>query len=434
MSDRYDVAARLAEGKAAVERFQTYVQACQTLGYQQPDLTGHASQVGDWYDTEVGLDLQVLDGDAAELRAALTAVDEALSVQRTQATELAAAWRGSGAESAARFIQQHCDAAEAVAAHIRAASECCATLRDDLWQAVDGKVATTVAIDELSAPERSAWLAAAGALRSGGADRSAAEVMVHQQVMPYVDSDIRNDWLAAMSAASASVAASYDAAIHALTSMCDIRFDIPGDLGPRWLPTECPPSAVPPVMSLPAGPLSTAPAAAPAPQPVSAAPQHRPAGEPEVRPPESTSPLGESAGSSTGAGGLGGVAGGIGGVVGSIVDGIGSLIGALTGGLGDVSGDPPLDDPVDVDQPDEPADENEDHAESVTADEPLVPDQPGEQLTGSPPAAIEAVDAPAAPPPIDSPPVEQTPPTAGPPPDGSTPCEIAEDQLPQAGQ
>jgi len=434
VSDRYDVAARLAEGKAAVEHFQTYVQACQTLGYQQPDLTAHASQVGDWYDTEKGLDLVVLDGDAAELRAALTAVDEALWVQRTQATELAAAWRGSGAESASQFIQQHCDAAEAVAAHVRAAAECCATLRDDLWQAVDGKVATTVAIDERSAPERSAWLAAARAVRSGGADRSAAEVMVHQQVMPYVDSDIRNDWLAAMSAASASVAASYDAAIHALTSMCDIRFDIPGDLGPRWQPAESPVSAAPPVMSLPAGPLSTVPAAAPAPQPVSEAPQHRSAGEAEVLPPESTTPLGESAGLSTGAGGLGGLAGGIGGVVGSIVDSIGGLIGALTGGLGDVSGDPLLDDPVNVDQPDEPADENEDHAESVAADEPLVPEQPGEQRTGSPPAAAEAVDAPAAPPPIDSPPADQTPPPAGPPPDGSTPCEIAEDQLPQAGQ
>ena len=45
MSDRFDVAARLAEGRQAVEHTQTYVSACQALGYQQPDLTAHASQV-----------------------------------------------------------------------------------------------------------------------------------------------------------------------------------------------------------------------------------------------------------------------------------------------------------------------------------------------------------------------------------------------------
>ena len=163
MSSRYDVAARLAEGESAVEHTQTYVRACQALGYQQPDLTAHPSQVADWYDTEAGLDLRVLDGDTAELRAAVTAIEEALWVQRTQVTELAAAWRGSGAESAARFLQRHCDAAAEVAAHVRAAAEQCATLRDDVWQAVDGKVATTVAIDERRAAERSTWLSAAHA-------------------------------------------------------------------------------------------------------------------------------------------------------------------------------------------------------------------------------------------------------------------------------
>ncbi len=236
MSDRYDVAARLAEGRPAVEHTQIYVRACQALGYQQPDLTAHPSQVGDWYDTEAGLDLRVLDGDVAELRAAVTAIEEALWVQRTQVTELAAAWRGSGAESATRFLQRHCDVAAEVAAHVRAAAEHCATLRDDVWQSVDGKVATTVAIDERRAAQRSTWLAAAHAVTSGSGDRSAAEVVVHQQVIPYVDNDIRNDWLAAMSSANASVAASYDTAIHALASTRDVGFDIPGDLGPSWQP------------------------------------------------------------------------------------------------------------------------------------------------------------------------------------------------------
>ncbi len=61
--------ARLAEGRPAVEHTQTYVQACHVLGYQHPDLTAHGSQVLDWYETESGLDLRVLDDDSAELRA-----------------------------------------------------------------------------------------------------------------------------------------------------------------------------------------------------------------------------------------------------------------------------------------------------------------------------------------------------------------------------
>ena len=148
-------------------------------------------------------------------------------------------------------------------------------LRDDVWQAVDGKVATTVTIDERSAAERSTWLAAARAVTAG--DRSASEVIVQRQVMPFVDNDIRNDWLAAMSSAKASIAASYDTAIHALASMRDVRFDIPGDLGPSRRPEErtipamapslplppgpLPASALPPGLLL-AGPLPTVPAAA----------------------------------------------------------------------------------------------------------------------------------------------------------------------------
>ena len=227
MADRYDVAARLAEGWPAVEHTATYVRACQALGYQQPDLTAHPSQVRDWYETEAGLDLRVLDADTAELRAAVTAIEEALWMQRTQVTDLAAAWRGSGAESATRFLQRHCDVAAQVAAHVRAAAEHCAALRDDVWQSVDGKVATAVAIDERRAAERAAWLAAANAVTAGSGDRPAAEVVVHQQLIPYVDNDIRNDWLAAMSSADASVAASYDTAIHALSATGDVTIRHP---------------------------------------------------------------------------------------------------------------------------------------------------------------------------------------------------------------
>lgn len=450
MSDKYDVAGRLAEGHGAVEHIETYVRACQTLGYQQPELTAHRSQVQEWYGTEAGLDLRVLDGDAAGLSAAVTAIDEALWMQRTQVTELAAAWRGAGAESAARFLQRHCDAAEEVAAHVRAAAQHYATLRDDVWQAVDGKVATTVAIDERRAAERPTWLAAAQAVTAGAGDPSAAEVVVHQQVMPFVDNDIRNDWLAAISSANASVAGSYDTAIHALASTRDVRFDIPGDLGPRWQPyvDDGPVVAGPPTTSPPTSPTPTVPAAAPAQQPTPEAPQRLSAAEPAVTPSEPAAALGDAAGLSAGAGGLGGLGGttgGIGGVLGSIVDSIGSLLGSLTGGLGggDGVGDGPagLEDDrlTDDDQPDE-------------ADEANAPIEPAGQGDVDPePSAVESTsgateptptvgDPPPVEPPADAERADAEPAVAGPPQaaaptaDGSTPCEIAEDQLPQVGQ
>ena len=198
MADRFDVSARLAEGRPAVEHTQTYVDACHQLGYQQPDLTAHTSQVWDWYDSEVGLDLQILDDDTGALRAAVNAIEEALWVQRTQVTELAVAWRGSGADTAMRFLQRHCDVAADVAAHVGAAAEHYAALRDDVWKSVDGKVANAVAIDERRAAERSSWLAACHSVTAGTGDRSTAEEVIRQQVKPYVDNDIRNDWLAAM--------------------------------------------------------------------------------------------------------------------------------------------------------------------------------------------------------------------------------------------
>src|SRR6202020_1551540 len=104
-------------------------------------------------------------------------------------TELAAAWRGPGADSAARFLQRHSDAAAEVAMRVRAAAEGYAALRDNLWRLIDGKVASTIAIDERRLAERSAWLAAAHTVTAGAGDRSAAEELVRQQVTPYVDND-----------------------------------------------------------------------------------------------------------------------------------------------------------------------------------------------------------------------------------------------------
>jgi hypothetical protein len=258
-----------------------------------------------------------------------------------------------------------------------------------------------------------------------------------------VDNDIRNDWLAAMSSADASVAASYDTAIHALAATRDVSFDIPGDLGPSWTPAfdERSGVAAAPAVALPAGPMPTAPAAAPGPPPpMPEAPQELPATGDAA----SANPLGDAAGLSSGAGGLGGLGGttgGIGGVVGSIVDSIGSLLGSLAGGLG--GGPDAGDDPLDLDDADDPlVDDDADDADADKPDGEVPPSTdnvvPAAPVIEYPPTAAEVVGEPAAQQvdaPTDMPPpAEQVPPAAAPPEDGSTPCEIAEDQLPQVGQ
>jgi hypothetical protein len=463
VADWLDVAARLDEGRPAVEHTQTYVRACHVLGYQHPDLTAHDSQVCDWYETEAGLDLRVLDDDSAELGAAVNAIDEALQLPRAQLAELSAAWSGSGADSAARFLQRHCDASAAVVAHVRAAAQGCAALRDNLWQQVDGKVATAVAIDDRRLGERSAWLAAAHTVTTGAGDRSAADELVHDQINPYVDKDIRTDWLTAMRSTTASVVASYDAAIHALTSAPEVRFEIPGELGPSWrqmfdepLGSSSAPRATPEV-ALPADPVPTMPAAASIPPPpTTVAPPTFPAdalGDLSSLTPGLAAPLGDATGLPTGAGnlgGLGGLAGNIGGVVGKIVDGIGGLLGSLADGLADPPGprDALLDDPLDADDPvaDE-SDQADDTDDDTTDNKPH--DDAAEPAGEGPSAADDAVDEPAAqqvtpPPPDTPPPAEASPaapppadpaaPTSAPQPDEKTPCEIAADQLPQAGQ
>jgi hypothetical protein len=459
VADRFDVSARLAEGRPAVEHTQTYVDACHQLGYQQPDLTAHASQVWDWYDAEAGLDLRVLDDDAAALHAALNAIEEALWVQRTQVTELAAGWRGSGADTAMRFLQRHCDVAAEVAAHVRAAAERYPALRDDMWKSVDGKVAHAVAIDERTAAQRSTWLTAAHSVMTGTGERSTGEEVIRQQVKPYVDNDIRNDWLAAMGSASASVASSYDQAIHALASTFEVRFDIPGDFGPSWQPAvaERPATEATPTITPPAEPAPTVPAAATAIRPpTSPEPQRLSTDMPDDMasvPTELADPLGDGSGLATGAGnlgGLGGITGGVGGVVGSIVDSIGSILGSLAGGLGDGSGSGPsladhgvadnalTDDFLGPDDANTPEDaDTDDKAEPVSVDDAAAPEPPVDSVTENLPTTSDSVAEPVAqqldPPPA-APPADQPPPGAVPHTDGTTACEIAEDELPQAGQ
>ncbi|MBV9350563.1 MAG: hypothetical protein JOZ23_03370 [Mycobacterium sp.] len=479
MANRLNVAARLAEGRSAVEHTQTYVWACHALGYQHPDLTIHGCQVRDWYDSEDGLDLWVLDDDCAKLRAAANATDEALSRQRAQLAVFAGAWSGPGGAAALSFLQRHCHAGEAVVADVRAAAERCAALRDELWQLIDRKVLTAIAVDDRRLAERPAWLAAAQTVMTRAGDRAVAEKLVEQQVEPYVDNDIRGDWLTAMRSTPVSVDASFDAVTDAVTATPPARFELPGDLGLRCqqfdepLPpiaavsvpiTPAAGGATPPVDPEPAKSGARAPAPPWDPGTLSTLPPTVPAGAldglPPV-PPSTDAQLGDAglpAGDLGGAGGLGGLAGSIGGVIGQIVGGIGSLLGSLADGLAEPADDAAVGDELDADDPeeqlddeaDDPRDEEPDGEDAEPAavvegaeeappeaagESPPMPNAVGNEPTADAPAADAAPPADAPPPAeLSPPPADPGAPAADPGPDESTPCEIAADELPQAGQ
>ena len=228
----FDVAARLDQGRPSVSHTQTYVAACHTLGYQYPDLTANGAQVLDWYGAEDAMDLAVLEADCARLRSAANAAEEALALERDAAGALAAAWSGESASAANSFVERHCAAASATAALLRNVADSCAALRDSLWRLVGDKVRAAVAIDDRRAEVRPAWLAAAQTVMSGAADRTEATDVVTHQITPYIDADVRTDWLGAMRAATTSIAAAYDDALNSLNAYPPIHFDVPVQLTP----------------------------------------------------------------------------------------------------------------------------------------------------------------------------------------------------------
>lgn len=459
MADRLDVAARLAEGLAAVEHTQTYVQACHALGYQNPDLTMHPAQVRELYAAEDGLDLRALDRDCGELRAAGVVAAEALRMQRAQVAELAAAWTGPGGDAAVELLQRHCNTADAIATELRAAAQRCESLRDNLWYLVDSEVVTAVAVDDRVRVQRPAWLAAAAAVTAG--DRDGAADVVRQQVMPYVDNDIRDDWLMAMRSASGGVETSYAMVIDKMTAVPTARFEFPGDLGAGNAPVQlAPPVAPAPVPAADPAPIL---AADPAPTLTAAAPSPVGAAPDSVAPTNWGAPLGDAMGMPTGdlgglggGGGLGnglGGGGGLLGLAGRIVDAVGGLIGSAGDGLDGadgLDGERPLnggddvfdekpfhaDDPEDTvadKAADDPADSAEtDQAQPVDDPQP-EPDDAIQQVGAPPPVDTPPLDTP----PLDAPPAPPAAPVAEPAPAADpekTPCEIAADQLPQAGQ
>jgi hypothetical protein len=458
----FDAASRLAQGRPAVETVQDYVWACQMLGYRHPDLTLHASQVRDWYGSEDGIDLLALDADCEALRAVAAATEGVLARQEAQLASMSVAWHGPGAQASRDFLRRHGEASEAVVAVVRTAAETLVSLRDRLWHSVDEKVAATIAADSRGA--RADWRAAAQTVTTGAGDRVTASELIDQEVKPFVDNEIRSEWLSAMRSAVAAVTDAYDAAAAELTSEVAIAFDVPGDLGPSWSPSPSDGAATAPAgaNSVGAGPVGAGPiGAAPAGAPTmwSAAPSAQsmptPLPPPPLPPPPPTGPPVEPA--SMAPPSLPSLGGGMP-DIGSGLSGFGGQLGDLLGGLMGTSHDalselPEIDDEPDeleeLDELDDEApDEDEDEPEAEegekgeagveetdvgesepatdTADEPPSEESPAEPL----PAAVEPVPPPPtpAPPPIE-PLVAPAPTTAA-----GTPCEIAADELPQVGE
>jgi hypothetical protein len=456
MAEPFDVGARLAEGHAAVDNIGEYVWACHLVGYQNPDLTLHAAQVRDWYGSEDGLDLRALEADRAALDAAATATDSAQRLQEQQLGTLAGAWQGRGGDASREFLLRHGEASAAAAAAVRNAVHALAALRDDLWRATDDKVGAAMAIEDRRQTERAEWLAATRTVATGAGDRAVASELVDQQVKPYVDNDIRSDWLTAMQKAMAAVSAAFDDATSVLAGAPGTPFEVPGDLGPVSTPsppssgpvaevagtvpaawTSPPPAAVAPGL----GPTAAPAAAIPAPPeslaaPVPAAPAPAAAPPPATPAMASTSPLGELGG------GLPGAAGGLAGLGSQLADAIGGLVNRPDDALPDPQQreNQAIDDGMGLDDEESVADDDGDDETDTETDDPAETDEPVDQPADA--CAEESIDeAPptdpvATPPPAPMPPPPQ--PIVEPPPSAEsigaeTPCEIAADELPQAG-
>ncbi|MDT5391191.1 MAG: hypothetical protein QOE04_4832 [Mycobacterium sp.] len=444
VSAEYDIDARLADGRSAVDDFAEYVQACQLLGHLHPELAGPAER----YATEEGLNLSALEADAAALAAMAAAADEAVRQQADVMTALSGSWAGPGAAAALDFLRRHHQAATTVAAAVHEAAGAFGALRDELWRAVDGKVGTTLAIDERAAGQRATWLAAARTVTTGSGDRSVASELIDQQVEPFVANDIRADWLEAMRAGSASVTAAYDTAIARLRAGPHTVFEVPGALGPEWIaPVDHGAPARDPLPSPVGASVGVAPAAlampaAPPPSALAPAPLMSESPVGQLSPtPSAAAPLGDLGGGAPGLGGMG-------------LSGFGQQLSDLIGGLVGASAEATPELP-ELDQPGlDEADEVDDKRDEAPGDDEAAKDpdaedakegeeaEPVDATIESETEPQEESDAPIEPPP--PPPAPTEVPTAPVPPippadpealpEPKTPCEIAADELPQVGE
>jgi hypothetical protein len=438
MAETFDVASRLAQGLPHVDDIAVYVWACRSLGYQDADLTGRPGQVHDAYGSEDGLDLRSLHNDCTGLDAAVSAIREALARQGDQLAEVSSSWQGRGADASREFLRRHHDTSAVAASAARTAAEALASLRDKLWGVVDAKVSTTMTIGQRAQAE---WLAAAQTVATGAGDRATASELIDQRVKPFVDNDIRGEWLTAMRSATAAVDDLYDAAMADLTAERDAVFDVPGDFGPSWsapsddggatrpaaaVPVAAAPSWSPPSWSPPSWSPPQVPAVDPSPPPA-------PAPVPAPVDPAATAPAMASPPSMPSLGGMPDVGSGLSGIGQQIADALSGLLGSADDAVTDPPelDDPEIDEPeLDEDKPDDPDEETEEgKKDSEPVEDPVVDETAEAPGPVEEPPPAEPVATPI-PPPVEGAPLPPEPQPAAP----ETPCEIAADELPQVGE
>lgn len=385
-----DVAARLAQGLPAVENAGTYVAACRQLGYHGVS----DASLREWYGTEDGMDLAVLQRDSDALGTAAAAVEDAARQQAELTSRLAGAWSGPAASAAQDFLARQNDAAAAVRDGLVTAASALATLRDDLWQAVNAKVDAALDIDGRPSGQRGDWLAAAHTVTTGAGDVPTASELVDQQVKPFVDNDIGAEWISEMRAGFDRVVDAFDTAIARLEASPAARFDVPGESGAVAQP-----------------PAPTMPAAAP-------------------------SPADFGGGMPSLGGGMPSLGGGLSGFGQQLADLIGGFTGSADTGPDLEEPDDLLKEPDDEDPDEDPVEDDETDSEDADPEQQPA-DIPPEQPVKPVPEPMSAPEPVA--PPLASPAVQDL---AAPPvvadlevlPAEKTPCEIAAEELPRVGE
>lgn len=239
---------QLASGAAAAANTETYVAACRTLGVAAAGLS--ADTVRQMWAAEDGLSLAALDADSAALHRAADAAEEGLRAQREALALLSEAWRGSAGGAAVERLAQHCAATDAAVAGLRDAGAVLGALRDRLGHLLAAKADAAVRID-CRVDGGSGLLADAAAVIGGTADGSAADA-VRRHVAPYVDADVRAEWVSAMRTATESVAAAYEQSAARLAGHEPARAAAPvADAPPAAQAPPAPPA--PPGAGGPAG-------------------------------------------------------------------------------------------------------------------------------------------------------------------------------------
>lgn len=428
----------LEAGAPAVEVMTEYVRACRRLGHPVPEPAGlHAA-----YTAEDGLDLQALDDDHRTLAEAVATVEEAVLLQDQARRALATVWRGAGAEAAADHLARHAEAARTAVDGLRATVAALSELRNRLWQLIDAKVGAAQDIEARGS--RAEWLSASRTVTTGAGDRAGASELVDMQVAPFVANDIASDWVSAMQDTESAIRQAYRDAAAAIAAQTAVVFERPGLSGPTSVAAEVIPTSPAPASVAPAGYVPGSAGAAPVQSPAMPAPppaappvpvDSMAAAAPVAPMPGAASPLGSGVSGMSGLSGLGqSFADVLAGLLGSGGDGLGESLRAA----GDLDTVP--DDLAEHAEPDDLPDPENDE-EDLAEEEPPQDETPSEETAelAEEDAAVEPVAPVAVPPeppvptPVPEPPVDPVVAVPAEPVPADTPCEIAAEELPQAG-